>query len=111
KHCPDHSHSRSRQNMGFALNPSCAEPENSHPACPHDTTMLATSSVTPACATHMLENGADIRYIQQLTGHAKLETTSIYTELSVQKFLEIHARNHSSGKWYGNTCYHVNINH
>lgn len=46
------------------------------------------------CATHMLENGADIRYIQQLLGHAKLETTSIYTEVSIQKLQEIHAGTH-----------------
>jgi len=49
------------------------------------------------CATHMLENGADIRYIQQLLGHAKLETTSIYTEVSIQKLQQIHASTHPTG--------------
>jgi integrase/recombinase XerD len=46
------------------------------------------------CATHMLENGADIRFIQQLLGHAKLETTQIYTEVSIKQLLEVHARTH-----------------
>jgi hypothetical protein len=46
------------------------------------------------CATHMLENGADIRFIQQLLGHEKLETTQIYTEVSIKQLLEVHARTH-----------------
>jgi len=50
------------------------------------------------CATHMLEGGADIRYIQQLLGHESLETTAIYTEVSIRQLQEVHARCHPSGK-------------
>lgn len=48
-------------------------------------------------ATLMLENGADIRYIQQMLGHADLSTTEIYTQVSIQKLKEIHARTHPAG--------------
>ena len=47
-----------------------------------------------ACATHMLENGADIRFIQVLLGHAQLTTTEIYTSVSIGKLKEIHAATH-----------------
>jgi integrase/recombinase XerD len=47
-----------------------------------------------ACATHMLENGADIRFIQSLLGHAKLDTTQIYTQVSLAKLKEVHAATH-----------------
>jgi integrase/recombinase XerD len=50
-----------------------------------------------ACATHMLEGGADIRHIQQLLGHESLETTAIYTEVSIKQLLEVHARCHPAG--------------
>jgi integrase/recombinase XerD len=50
------------------------------------------------CATHMLENGADIRFIQQLLGHEKLDTTAIYTEVSIKQLQEVHARCHPSSK-------------
>jgi len=36
-------------------------------------------------ATLMLENGADIRYIQAMLGHAKLDTTKIYTQVGYSK--------------------------
>jgi len=50
------------------------------------------------CATHMLEGGADIRFIQQLLGHEKLETTAIYTEVTIRQLLEVHARCHPSAR-------------
>ena len=51
-----------------------------------------------SCATHMLENGADIRFIQQLLGHEKLDTTAIYTEVSIKQLQEVHARCHPTAK-------------
>jgi integrase/recombinase XerD len=54
------------------------------------------------CATHMLEGGADIRYIQQLLGHEKLETTAIYTEVNIRQLQDVHARCHPSGRLASN---------
>jgi len=47
-----------------------------------------------AMATHMLENGADIRFIQAMLGHTDLSTTQIYTQVSIQKLRQIHAATH-----------------
>jgi integrase/recombinase XerD len=46
------------------------------------------------CTTHMLEGGADIRFIQQLLGHEKLETTQIYAQVSIRMLKEVHTRTH-----------------
>lgn len=47
-----------------------------------------------AMATHMLENGADTRYIQAMLGHSDLSTTQIYTHVALTKLKEIHAATH-----------------
>ena len=49
-------------------------------------------------ATLMLENGADIRFIQAFLGHADLSTTQIYTQVSVTKLKEIHAATHPGAR-------------
>lgn len=51
-----------------------------------------------AMATHMLDNGADIRYIQTMLGHAELSTTQIYTQVSIEKLREVHRATHPA-KW------------
>ena len=45
-------------------------------------------------ATLMLENGADIRYIQAMLGHAKLDTTQLYTRVSIKKLKQVHDNTH-----------------
>ena len=45
-------------------------------------------------ATHMLENGADIRFIQAMLGHARMDTTQIYTQVSIKKLKEVHTLTH-----------------
>lgn len=47
-----------------------------------------------AMATQMLEGGADIRFIQEMLGHENLETTQIYTRVSIRKLQEVHTRTH-----------------
>ena len=47
-----------------------------------------------ACATHMLDNGADIRFIQAMLGHASLSTTERYTHVAIGKLQQIHAATH-----------------
>lgn len=45
-------------------------------------------------ATLMLEHGADIRFIQAMLGHVKLDTTQIYTQVSIKKLKEVHTLTH-----------------
>jgi integrase/recombinase XerD len=45
-------------------------------------------------ATLMLENGADVRYVQALLGHAQLSTTELYTRVSIAQLKAVHQRTH-----------------
>jgi integrase/recombinase XerD len=47
-----------------------------------------------ACATHMLEGGADIRHIQRMLGHSQLNTTEIYTHVAIGQLKAVHALTH-----------------
>ncbi|MGH9971110.1 MAG: site-specific tyrosine recombinase XerC [Pyrinomonadaceae bacterium] len=45
-------------------------------------------------ATLMLEGGADVRYIQQMLGHSRLETTEVYTHVSIRTLKAVHSATH-----------------
>ena len=49
-------------------------------------------------ATLMLEGGADMRFIQEMLGHARLETTQIYTRVSIRKLKAIHDATHPAAR-------------
>jgi integrase/recombinase XerD len=51
-----------------------------------------------ACATHLLKHGADVRYIQELLGHANLSTTAIYTKVDITALKQAHGRFHPREK-------------
>ncbi len=50
-----------------------------------------------ACATAMMEGGADTRFVQELLGHASLETTQIYTRVSIAKLKAVYSVTHPAG--------------
>jgi site-specific recombinase XerD len=51
-----------------------------------------------ACATHLLKRGADVRHIQRLLGHQRIDTTARYTRVEVGDLQDVLARAHPRGR-------------
>jgi integrase/recombinase XerD len=55
---------------------------------------VCVHSIRHSCATHLLEHGADIRYVQSLLGHSSIETTSEYTRGIVNNLRKMYKMHH-----------------
>jgi integrase/recombinase XerD len=82
----DHGHQLTRQGVWKLIKQWVAAAGITKDVSPH--------TLRHSFATHILENGADLRIVQELLGHADISTTQIYTHISNKRLTEVYEKNH-----------------
>jgi integrase/recombinase XerD len=55
---------------------------------------LSPHTLRHSCATHLIAGGADIRVVQELLGHQSVQTTQIYTKVTIDSLRDVYYTSH-----------------